>query len=148
MTCITKQHVGKYTYLYESTSFRDARGKPRNKKTKIGKIDPESGTTVYTVDYLQRNRNCNVTQAVSQTSAVSIKELLDGVRDFGVYWFLSQLSSSIGLTTVLQETFPHIWKELFTIACYLVVSDKPVMTAKIGFPRMIGWTWARCRLKG
>ena len=68
MSCITKQHFGKYTYLYESTSFRDERGK----------IDLESGATVYTVEYLQRNRNCNVTQSVSQTSAGSIEELLDG----------------------------------------------------------------------
>ena len=34
MTSITKQHIGKYTYLYESTSYRDKQGRPRNKKNK------------------------------------------------------------------------------------------------------------------
>ena len=54
MSCITKQHIGKYTYLYESTSFRNAEGKPRNKKIRIGKIDPYTGKTIYTEDYLRR----------------------------------------------------------------------------------------------
>ena len=40
MTCISRQNVGKYTYLYESVSFRDQNGRPRNKKVSIGKIDP------------------------------------------------------------------------------------------------------------
>jgi hypothetical protein len=34
MTCVTKQHVGKYTYYYESSSYRDEYGKVKNKKRK------------------------------------------------------------------------------------------------------------------
>ena len=43
MACISRQNVGKYTYLYESVSFRDQNGRPRNKKVSIGKIDPVTG---------------------------------------------------------------------------------------------------------
>jgi hypothetical protein len=34
MPSITKQHQGKYTYLYESHSYRDDQGRPRNHKIK------------------------------------------------------------------------------------------------------------------
>ena len=54
MSCITRQRVGKYTYLYESTSSRNAEGKPRNKKIRVGKIDPATGEAVYLDEYLER----------------------------------------------------------------------------------------------
>ena len=54
MASITRQHVGKYTYLYESVSFRDELGRPRNKKTKIGKLDLKTGLPVYLPEYLER----------------------------------------------------------------------------------------------
>ncbi len=54
MTCISRQNVGKYTYLYESVSFRDQNGRPRNKKVSIGKIDPDTGRPVFKKEYLER----------------------------------------------------------------------------------------------
>ena len=56
---ITKQRIGKYTYLYESVSYRDDLGRPRNYKTKIGKIDPDTGETIYSSGYLARNPAVN-----------------------------------------------------------------------------------------
>ena len=54
MACISRQNVGKYTYLYESVSFRDQNGRPRNKKVSIGKIDPVTGMPVFKKEYLER----------------------------------------------------------------------------------------------
>jgi hypothetical protein len=39
MGSIVKNKVGKYTYIYESVSYRDENGKPQTKKTPIGKYD-------------------------------------------------------------------------------------------------------------
>jgi len=54
MSSIIRQRVGKYIYLYESTSYRNEEGKPRNKRTIIGKIDPQTGLPVYKPEYLER----------------------------------------------------------------------------------------------
>jgi hypothetical protein len=54
MACISRQNVGKYTYLYESVSFRDQNGRPRNKKVSIGKIDSVTGKPVFKKEYLER----------------------------------------------------------------------------------------------
>ena len=79
MSCITKQHVGKYTYLYESTSFRNAEGKPRNKKVRIGKIDPKTGNTIYTQEYLERMEAAGTPVAVEDNSDTDadIADVLD-----------------------------------------------------------------------
>jgi transposase len=132
MASITKQHVGKYTYIYESVSYRDDLGRPRNKKTKIGKIDPFTGETVYTPEYIKRTPGC-ANAAPSETGIQkllpvrSVEKVLDSVKEYGVFWFLRTAAEKIGLWNILQQALPSIWQEIFTLACYLIVSDKPVM---------------------
>ncbi len=130
MSSITKQHIGKYTYLYESTSYRDDQGRPRNKKVKIGKIDPYSGETIYTSEYIKKAGLTPPSKDVKNQKDSLVedaKEILDSVKDYGVYWFLVKIAEKTGLYDILQSSFPSIWKEIFTLACYLIVSDKPVM---------------------
>jgi transposase len=125
MASITKQRIGKYTYLYESTSFRDARGRPRNTKVKIGKIIPGTGETVYTEEYALK---IGMKPASKKPPVLgNIKETLDCVKDYGVYWFLLQTAKKMGLLDIIETAFPLMWKEIFTLACYLIASDKPVM---------------------
>jgi len=127
MASITKQRIGKYTYLYESTSFRDEQGRPRNKKVKIGKIDPYTDETIYTPEYAVKHGIGQTKPSEKPPVVGNIKEILDNVKDYGVFWFLMQIAEKIGLLKILQVAFPSIWKEIFTLACYLVASDKPVM---------------------
>ncbi len=54
MSSIVKHKVGKYTYLYESISFRNEDGQPRNKRITIGRIDPITGQPIYKPEYLER----------------------------------------------------------------------------------------------
>ena len=129
---ITKQPVGKYTYLYESVSYRDDLGRPRNRKTKIGKINPATGQPIYTPEYLEKTRGNAVQPCVAAgtdtvAANLDIERILDGVKDFGVYRFLRSVAEKIGLWAVLQRAFPSAWQGIFTLACYLIVSDKPVM---------------------
>jgi hypothetical protein len=132
MASITRQHIGKHTYLYESLSYRDEQGRPRNKKTKIGKIDPDTGETVYTQEYLKRvpgvaNEQDSGAGARKDHDSRSIEQALDSVKDYGVFWFLKEVAARTGLWAVLRQTLPSIWQEVFTLASYLIVSDKPVM---------------------
>ena len=51
MSSIIRQKVGKHTYLYESTSYRDAEGKPRNNRKIVGRVDPKTNTEIYKHEY-------------------------------------------------------------------------------------------------
>ena len=51
MSSIVKVKVGKNTYLYESVSYRDENGDPRNNRKLIGKINPNTGQRVFKQEY-------------------------------------------------------------------------------------------------
>ena len=54
MVSIVRVKVGKYTYLYESESYRNKNGESRNHRKIIGKIDPVTGRYIFKQDYLDR----------------------------------------------------------------------------------------------
>jgi hypothetical protein len=65
---ITTVKVGKHTYLYEATAYRDENGKPRNKKHPIGKIDPLTGERIYKPEYLARMARAGTPVATSEAT--------------------------------------------------------------------------------
>ena len=55
MSSITKHHMGRYVYLYESTSYWDPKSKcPSNRKESIGMIDPDTGDEYFKQGYIDR----------------------------------------------------------------------------------------------
>ncbi|MDR0287124.1 MAG: IS1634 family transposase [Clostridiales bacterium] len=145
MSSITKQRIGKHTYLYESESFWDSKNKrPDNKKISIGKIDLLTGEPMYKKEYLNRLSSkgesiigMEVWDKARESSAVikngyengieGIRAVIDSVKDFGVVYFLRKLSEKIGLLDILRDTMPKVWHEVFCWSCYLIAADEPVM---------------------
>ena len=85
MPSITKQRIGKYTYLYESVSYRDDLGRPRNYKTKIGKIDPDTGVTIYSADYLTRNPAVNTKP--DPTTSLPTRDIPAKIKEYAEQFF-------------------------------------------------------------
>ena len=132
MASITKQTVGNNTYLYESHSFRDDRGRPRNTKVKIGKVDRKTGRAVYTQEYIDRMRKAGNPIIVPETDRIDgleerISEAMDSLKSYGLFYFLKKLGEKIKLIKILQQTFPKYWEELCMLCFYLIGSDKPLM---------------------
>lgn len=81
MASIVTNKIGKYTYIYESVSYRDEKGKPQTKKTPIGKYDLITGLPVYRPEYLERVRGTNRQPEISDKqmfSVADIKTYVDG----------------------------------------------------------------------
>ena len=132
MASITKQTVGNNTYLYESHSFRDSIGRPRNTKVKIGKIDRKTGRPLYTQEYIDRMREFGTPVTIPQTDRIDgleerINEALDSLKSYGLFYFLKKASEKIGLLKILQQTLPKYWEEIWMLSFYLIGSDKPLM---------------------
>jgi len=129
MASITKQTVGNNTYLYESHSFRDEQGRPRNHKVKIGKIDRTTGRARYTVEYIDRMREAGTPVELPEIDGLEegISEALDSLKSYGLFYFLQKAAQKIKLITILQNTFPAYWDELFMLCAFLIASDKPLM---------------------
>ena len=143
MTCITQQHVGKYTYLYESTSYRDERGRPRNKKVRIGKLDPNTGEAIYNPEYLERQKDKTKKDTPGVHSKplerqeapaaqqldiqTSVEEILDVTKNYGSFYVFRTLAETIGLLPLLKSIFPELYKEIFVLSCFLVETQDPLM---------------------
>jgi transposase len=145
ISSITKHHVGRYTYIYESTSFWDSNTKyPNNQKKCIGRIDPDSGEQFYKqeyIDLLKQNGkptgNMKVWHDQRKISEAKLKginidaftiaqEILGTVKSFGLAYFLQSIADRIGLVDILRQTLPYCWQKLLVLACYLVAENKPM----------------------
>jgi transposase len=133
MSSITRQRIGKYIYLYESTSYWDKEKGPRNKKISIGHIDPKTGEPVYKLEYLARQASSSAdnSQCVkfdgSDFQCHELMEALDSIKDYGVSYFLLEIATKLGLFNTMKQSLLRCWKEILALACYLVACDKAVM---------------------
>jgi hypothetical protein len=46
--------VGNHIYIYEVSGYRDANGKPRNKKHPVGKVDPQTGQEIFKPEFIPK----------------------------------------------------------------------------------------------
>nr|WP_080752165.1 IS1634 family transposase [Bradyrhizobium japonicum] len=129
MSSIIRQKVGDKIYLYESVSYRNVEGKPRNKRVPIGKIDPSTGQPIYKPDYLARMAACGafVEMAASTQTFTADDIRRSSVLEFGAMYLLQSIAQQIGLLHALQSALPNVHLEIFTLACYLVSSGDPFL---------------------
>jgi transposase len=132
MASITRQTVGNNTYLYESHSYRDDKGRPRNRKVKIGKIEKKTGRAIYTQEYIDRMREAGTPLSIPETDRIDgledrLSEALDSLKSYGLFYFLKKSGEKIRLINILQQTMPKYWEELCMLSFYLIGSDKPLM---------------------
>jgi transposase len=75
-------------------------------------------------EILQEN---NINIKVTDNTIFTFPEQNISHIHFGPHIILIKLIESIGLLDVLRENFPNQWKEILTIAYFLVNSNKPLM---------------------
>ena len=129
MSSIVRQKVGDKIYLYESVSYRNEEGKPRNKRTSIGKIDKVTGQPVYKPAYLDRMADAGqpiVIKPAKTSSNFTVEDIMcSSVRDFGAFYLFKKLGEQSGLMSVLQKAMPRCWEEVFNLAAYLISTGDP-----------------------
>lgn len=129
MSSIVKQKVGDKIYLYESISYRNENGKPRNTRVPIGKIDSLSGSTIYKPEYLARMADAGKPVEIPATKTLfSVEDIRkSSIIEYGAFYLFKNIADKIGLTPSLECTVPKYWQEIFMIACYLVSSGDPFL---------------------
>jgi transposase len=129
MSSIVRQKVGDKIYLYESVSYRDEHGKPRNKRVPIGKLDPKTGSPIYKPEYLERMAQSGTVIDIPATDIrFSVEDIRSSsIKDYGAFYLFKSIAKNIGLLSSLQNTITKYWQEIFTLACYLVSSGDPFL---------------------
>lgn len=109
MSYIIQQKIGKYIYIYEVESYWDkAKKQPRQKRKYVGKKDPDTGEII------------TVRKGFVPRTA----------RDFGHIYLSLQLAQRIGLTALLKEVFPTLFKEVLYLSLFQVLESKPLYLFK------------------
>jgi transposase len=98
-------------------------------------MDPVTGETVYDQWFMDRltaegnpvAQGTATKRSELRFSKAEIAEALGSVRDAGTIYFMREIAEGAGLLETLAGAIPALWREIFTLACYLVAADKPVM---------------------
>ncbi|MBO6209592.1 MAG: IS1634 family transposase [Schwartzia sp.] len=109
------------TYVYESTSYWDKEKKqPRSRRTLIGRLDPETGEIVPTDGRGKRRQTSTATHAKrGPVPATQTSRLF-----FGATYLLDQIGIETGVAADLKTCFPDTYKQIQSIAYYLVLEDQ------------------------
>lgn len=131
MSFISKMKVGRHTYLYEVTAYRDEQGRPRNKKHPVGKLDPVTGEPIYKPEYLAKceaEGNPIASSSSEPLASYTTEDIKRStIKEFGAFYFMNSIATKVGLTSSLQEAFPDKWVSLLTLAIYLVCTEDPFL---------------------
>jgi hypothetical protein len=108
------------TYAYESVSYWDKEKKQsRAKRTLIGRLDEQTGKIVPTDG---RGRKKKDGQLPAKPGPVPVTKT---ARLFcGATYLLDAIGEKLGITEDLKKCFPKTFKQILSIAYYLILEDK------------------------
>ena len=110
------------TYVYESASYWDREKKqPRSKRTLIGRLNPTTGEIVPT-DGRGKHRAQKEDDPAVRKGPVPVART--NRLFFGATYLLDQIGEVTGLTADLKTCFPNTYKQILSIAYYLVLEDQ------------------------
>lgn len=123
MSSIIKQHDKRIgvTYAYESTSYWDKeKRQSRSKRTLIGIVDKDTGEIKPTTK--KKRRHC--CKPIASFEDTQCRCMLTRRVFFGATYLLDCIGKTTGIVEDMQKCFPDIYKELLSLAYYLVLEDK------------------------
>lgn len=110
------------TYVYESKSYWDKEKKQgRSKRTLIGRLDPETGGIVPTDG---RGKRRGQTKADPPARQGPVQVAQTDRLFFGATYLLDQIGEVTGVTEDLKACFPRGYKQILSIAYYLILEDQ------------------------
>jgi transposase len=129
MSSVTRLRNGKYTYLYESTSYRDEKKRPRNDKFIVGKIDPVTGEYIYKPEYIELMKQRGTPIDIPEKPKVytSAQIMKSTIKEYGAFYLYESISNESGLLEILKDVFPDIWQDIFTLATFFVSTEDPFL---------------------
>ena len=111
------------TYVYDSVSYWDReKQQPRSKRKLIGKLDPVTGEIVPTDGrgkHRSHQHNDNNPAKRGPVPVMHTERLF-----YGATYLFDQIGSVTGVTADLKACFPSTYKQILSIAYYLILEDQ------------------------
>jgi hypothetical protein len=105
------------TYVYESSGYWDKeKQQARNTRTCIGKLDPATGKIIPSKKSVNTEL---ITPKPGPVPTVACKRSF-----YGVTHLFNAIGEKLGITDDLKRCFPESYKQILSIAYYLVMEDR------------------------
>ena len=110
------------TYAYESISKWDSEKKQsRSKRTLIGRVDKATGEIIPTDGRMKKEKPLR--PAVHRPTKNKVKPAIKRLY-YGATYMLDEIGDKLGLTEDLQRCFPDTYKQIQSLAYYLILEDR------------------------
>ena len=107
------------TYVYQSVSHWDKEKKQsRARRTLIGRVDKETGEVVPTDGRNRKTQDGTVPVKRGSKTAEMVHRSF-----YGATYLLDAIGNNLGITNDLQQCFPDTYKQILSIAYYLILED-------------------------
>ena len=111
------------TYVYESSGYWDReKRQARNIRTCIGKINPETGDIIYNRRYLEQE------QQTKDKKRGHVPSLEYRRYFYGATYLLDRIGKKLGIAEDLETCFKDRYKQILSIAYYLILEDRNPMS--------------------
>jgi transposase len=111
------------TYVYESTGYWDKeKQQARNRRKCIGKLDPTTGELIPSKKY------SDTMETLLSKKPGPIPSTVCKRRFYGATYLFDAIGEKLGVTADLQQCFPESYKQILSIAYYLVMEDRNPMS--------------------
>lgn len=112
------------TYVYDSVSYWDKEKKqPRNRRTCIGKLDPETSEILYNQRYLEKLEREAEEKHPGRKPALEYRR-----RFYGATYLFDRIVEKLGVKEDLQSCFGPLCAPILSLAYYLVLEDRAPMS--------------------
>ena len=116
------------TYVYESSAYWDKeKSQARNSRICIGKLDPDSGEIIYNRRFKERQCDSVKPGPVSATTHQR--------RFYGATYLFDKIGEQLGVRDDLKVCFPDTYKQILSIAYYLILEDRAPLSRFVRWER-------------
>lgn len=111
-------------YVYESEGYWDKeKQQARNRRICIGKIDPETGGIIPSKRMLEIEEGGGYPASRGRKPSLECKRLFCGATHL-----FDRIGERIGVTEDLRHCFPETWRQILSVAYYLILEDRNPMS--------------------
>lgn len=112
------------TYAYENQPFWDkGKRQSRARRRLIGKVDKETGEIVPTRKYLKHEVNVSLPAGQGRVPIIRMSRSF-----YGAAWLLDEVGRTIGVTEDLKACFPDSYKQILSVAYYLILEENNALS--------------------
>lgn len=120
------------TYAYSNEAYWDKKKKQsRAKRALLGKVDPETGKIVPTRPYQKKSLTV---EAKSKTGPVPSQNFKRSF--YGASYLFDQIGKETGVAADLKSCFPDTYKQILSIAYYLILEENNSLSRFSHWQRM------------